>query len=788
MPPEAAASLTGRVVDATTGEGLEYASLRLFRLPDSTPAGGGLTDTEGNFSLKAKPGQYALTVSFLGYQKQTFGTIEVQRGRGNDLGNLALAPAELSVDGVDIEAQGTQMEMKLDKRVFKVSQDLSLAGSSADEVLQNLPSVNVDAEGGVSLRGSQNVRILINGKPSGLLGIGDGTEGLRNLQGSMIEKVEVITNPSARYDAQGEVGIINIILKKEDRSGFNGSFNVGTGWPHNHQVGANVNYRSGKVNFFANLSGEYEVNPGGGFSYQENYRADTTFRTERDRAHRREDIGGRLRLGADIRFTERDVLTLYGLVGYSDGNNRTDIQYRDLNADGSVALTTDRVQNEREIDENLEFSATYKKTYDQKGREWTTIVQWQDNDDNEDAEITQTSSLGGSPLLQRSANQEDEANWLFQTDYVHPFGNGMKVETGAKSTLRTIENNFLVEERNLEGNYLPIAGFDNSFLYLENIYAAYGIFSQEFDKFSYQVGLRAEYSDIGADTLAGDRFVNSFTKRYLNWFPSAFFSYKVNGRNTVQLSYSRRLSRPYFRRLLPFSNYTDNRNLRMGNPDLDPEYTNSFELGYLAYWDNGSLLSSVYYRQRFGVIERITVPQSEGSENAYVRFPVNLSRQDAVGFELSGSQDLTKWWSLNGNVNVFGSETRGEYEGQDFYARTLGLNARLNSRMTLPWQMRFQASVNYRAPQREPQGRRLALYSIDLGLNKTLLKGKGTLTFSVRDLLNSRRWRSETIGETFYQYGEFQWRRRSFTVNFTYRLNQEENDRGRGRRGGYGRG
>jgi outer membrane receptor protein involved in Fe transport len=782
--PSQSANLTGRVVDASNNQGLEYASLRLFSLPDSSPAGGGLTDTEGNFSLSAKAGSYYLMVSFLGYEDQLFDGITLKVGRGQDLGNLTMQPAAVSVDGVDIEAQGAQMQMQLDKRVFNVSQDLSLSGSSADEVLQNLPSVNVDAEGAVSLRGSQNVRILINGKPSGMIGIGEGTGGLRNLQGSMIERIEVITNPSARYDAEGEVGIINIVLKKEDEKGFNGSFNVGTGWPHNHNLGANLNYRSGKVNFFANLTGQFRAGPGGGGSYQETYAADTTFITERDRDHLRQDLGGRLRLGADFRLTEQDVITVYGLIGYSDGDNRTDIQYRDLNADGSVALTTDRAQREREVDENLEFSINYRKTFDRKGREWTTTIQRQDNDDNEDAEITQTNSLSGEPLLQRSSNVEDEANWLFQTDYIHPFGNGMKVETGAKSTLRTIENNYLVEERNLEGSYLPIPGFDNAFLYRENIYAAYGIFNHEMKKFSYQLGLRAEYSDIGADTVAGTGYENYFTKRYLNFFPSAFVSYKLNDQHTFQVSYSRRLSRPRFRNLLPFSNYSDARNLRFGNPDLDPEYTNSFEVGYLAYWETGSLLSSVYFRQRNGVVERITLPQREGSENLYVSTPVNLSEQQALGFELSGSQDIVKWWTLSGNLNFYGSETQGSYQGQDFFAQTLAFNARLNSRMTLPGALRIQASVDYDAPRREPQGRRLAMYGIDLGLAKTVLQGKGTLNVSVRDLLNSRKWRSETNGETFYQYSEFQWRRRQFTLTFTYRLNQEDRERGGGG-GGY---
>ncbi len=784
-------TLEGRVVSEVEDRGLELANLKVFDQVDSSFVTGGLADDQGRFNLEVETGTYYLQTSYVGYEEQVFADVDVDgTQKVVDLGDLAMKTGgNATLDAVEIQAQGAQMELQLDKRIFRVDQDISLNASSADEILQNLPSVEVDAEGGVSLRGSGNVRILINGKPSGMVGIGGETDGLRNIPANLIERVEVITNPSARYDAEGEVGIINIILKKEQRPGFNGSFNVSTGYPQNHRLGANLNYRSGKVNFFVNVSGDYRDSPGGGGYYQElKENGETYLITDQQNDRSRASLGGNLRAGADWTINDWNTLTFSGLVGYDDEVNRTNITYRDFTPEMELIEETTRNQIENESDENVEFQLNHRKTFPIENHEWTSSIQYQLNNDTELADITEQVLGYGDPLLQRSSNTEDEAQWLIQSDYVHPFGpeDKLRFETGTRITLRTINNNYLVEEKQpAEALFQTLPNFNNDFLYQENIYAAYGIFSQEIQRFAYQVGLRAEYSDIGADTLAENMYDNVIRKQYLNWFPSAFLSYKLNGRNTLQLSYSRRLSRPRFRNLMPFSSFSDRRNLRVGNPDLDPEYTNSMELGYLAYWDKGSLLSSIYYRNRTGVIERITTLDEDGTS---FRIPVNLSTQNAVGFELSGSQDITSWWNISGNLNFYGFRTEGTYQEQDYYAQSLAFQTRVNSRMTVWDNARLQISGNYRAPQRDPQGYRKAFYSMDLGFSKPVIQGKGTLTLSVRDVFNTRKWRGVIDQEDFYRESEFQWRRRQITLNFTYRLNQEDRSRDgeRGERGRFG--
>lgn len=772
--------IEGLVQDQQTRDPLPYASVVVLSWPDSTQVAGGYTPENGQFSFGVPPGDYRLRVTFLGYQESFTEVLKVKANEQVQIGAILLQLAETSLDEVEIVGQASQMTLELDKRVYRVDQDLALAGSTADELLQNLPSVQVDAEGAVSLRGSQNVRILINGKPSGLVGIGGQATGLAMLQSNMIERIEVITNPSARYDAEGEVGIINIILKEERQNGFNGAVTAATGWPHAHSLGANLNYRSGMVNWFANLSGQYRASPGGGSYYQEE-KTDgiPTFITDQTSDRIRAALGGNFRTGADILFNQYNTLTLSGLISKDQGENTTNIVYRDFDGQRNPLATVIRDEVETETSDNLEFNGTFRQTYPQKDREWVSTLQYQLNDDLELGDILEQQPA--QLIRQKSTNNEAESNWLIQSDYIHPFGqnNRMKAETGTRITLRNIDNDYLVEEESPTGEFEALPAFDNEFQYIENIYAGYGILSQQLDQWGWQVGLRAEYSDISASLVNGGDPVE---KQYLNWFPSAFLSYKVSQENSLQLSYSRRLSRPRFRDLLPFSSFTDARNLRIGNPDLDPEYTHSFELGYLAYWEQGSLLSSLYYRYRTGVIERITL---DAEDNLVFFIPVNLAVNQSVGLELSGSQDLTTWWNVSGNMNVFGSETRGEYEDQEFFAQTLAMNARVNNRITLRKDIRVQVSGTYDAPRVTPQGRQLARYGVDLGASMPLLQDKATLALSVRDLFNSNRWRGTTDLEDLYRESDFQWRRRQLNLSLTYRINQDAREERRsGREGG----
>ncbi len=773
-----AQTLRGTVQSEPDRQAIGFTSVVVFSLPDSSQIGGTLTGENGRFSISLpQQGSYYLSISPIGftpYQSEPYSIVENQ---SIDIGVITMLEEEVLLDEVEIVAQTSQMELDLDKRIYRVDQDLALAGSSADEILQNLPSVEVDTEGGVSLRGSQNVRILINGKPSGLVGLGGGSGGLEMLQGDMIEKIEVITNPSARYEAEGEAGIINIVLKKERKSGFNGSVNVSTGYPARHSLGANLNYRSGKINWFGNLSGNFRSGPGGGGYVQDQFEdGQLLLRTEQDNNRVRESLGGNFRTGADVLFNEYNTLTLSGQIGIDQNENTTEIVYRDYDAGLNLISTITRDQIEQEPSTNVEFQGTYTRTFPQKDREWVSTIQYQLNDETELADIIESSTVSQTTINQNSSNTEDETNLLIQTDYVHPLGDDgkFKFETGARISVRTIENDFLVQQENNEGVFEALEGFDNFFQYDENIYAAYGIFNQKGEKWGYQLGLRTEYTDLVARLLDTN---DEVAKNYLNWFPSAFVSYQVNESNSFQLSYSRRLSRPRFRNLLPFSNFSDARNLRQGNPDLDPEYTHSMEAGYLAYWDNGSLLSIVYFRRTEGVIERITLFNEEGLS---VRIPVNLSVRNALGVELSGSQDLYPWWSLSGNMNVFGQITEGEYEGTEFYAEAISMNARLNSRMTLPGDIRIQASGNYNAPRNTPQGKRLARYSMDLGASKSVLDNNGTIALSVRDVFNTNRWREITDTGEFYRELDFQWRVRQISLTFTYRINEEERKNRRG--------
>jgi outer membrane receptor protein involved in Fe transport len=760
--------IEGRVMDEMD-LGLPSATVVLLSAADSSMINGATTDDQGYFQLTTSPGNYYLVVSFVGYDEEVIGDIRVERSVVQ-LGIIAMKPSSLSLSEVEVVEKKEQMELKLDKRVYNVQQDLSNIGSNAAEILDNIPSITVDVEGNISLRGSGNVRILINGKPSGLVSAGD-MESLRQLMGDQIERIEVITNPSARYDAEGEVGIINIVLKEEKRKGVNGSFELTAGVPDNYRAGFNLNYRRQKINFFAGASAACSKFPGGGTSYQSFFNSDTTYAFEREQYRERGGVGGNFRTGADIYINEKNTLSVSGLVSLSDDKNTVDLDYRDFNDENILTQTVDRFQDEQEDELTLEGSIQYRRTFDQEGKEWTIDFKYIDDDDTELAEISEFSSLGDT-LYQRSSNTEDQRNILIQSDFIVPVGEDGKFETGFRNTFRRIDNVFLVEEIDFDGQFEALPGFDNDFTFLENIYAGYVMFGNETGPWGYQLGLRLEYSDITTELIN----TNEVNRRdYLNLFPSAHFTYKIKKNNTLQLSYSRRLSRPGFRSLLPFSNFSDNRNLRLGNPDLDPEFTHSLEAGYLYYFNRGSLLGSAYYRYRTGVIERITTVDSDGIS---YRIPVNLAVENAYGIEFNMSYDINEWWNLNTNFNFYRAITEGQYLDQELYRDALTWNNRTTSKLTLFKEVDIQLSLDYQAPEQTTQGRRRAITVLDFGATKDIWNKRATITVSVRDMFNSRRWRSETFGEDFFFETDFQWRARQFLITFNYRLNQDK------RRGG----
>ncbi|MEM1326715.1 MAG: outer membrane beta-barrel family protein [Bacteroidota bacterium] len=783
-----ATTIIGQINDAESGLPLEYATVTLFNKKDTSIIAGTITDTEGKFELTGRIRDAFLKAEFISYETVTIENLNLERGqRTLDLGVINLGASTTTLAEVEVRAEKSEMQMMLDKRVFNVGKDLANMGGSAVEILDNVPSVTVDVEGNVGLRGG-NVRILVNGKPSGLVNA-DNMNGLRSIPANLIERIEVITNPSARYEAEGMTGIINIVLKKEKQKGINGSFDINVGYPDTYGAAANVNFRRDKFNFFVNYGIRYNENPGLGSNDQRFTRNDTLFFTNIDRDRLRTGWSNNVRLGADYYFSDKDILTTSFLYSRSHDDNFTNLLYEDyvFGLDNRVGVV-ERTDDEDEDETNLEYSLSYKKDFKRKGHNLSVDFRYQLNDEVESSDFRETyfdgnrNDLNVPNLLQRSNNDEGEQRGLIQIDYVQPFGKNGRFELGYLGSIRQIRNDYLVEELQ-DGDWFSLPGLSNNFIYDENIHGVYATYGNKINKFSYQFGLRTEYSDVRTE-LEQTNEVND--QEYANLFPSAFLTYDLAGGNALQLSYSRRIRRPRFWDLNPFFTFSDARNFFSGNPNLTPEFTDSYELGHIKYWEKGSLGSSIYYRHTEDVIQRLFTADDNGNT---IRRPENIATEDSYGVEVTYNYNLADWWRLNGDFNFFRAITSGEFMNAEGISRDLNADTytwftRLTSRTTFWKNTDLQVRFNYRAPRIQPQGKVRALYSIDLGLSKDIMQGNGTLTLSVRDLLNSRQYRYLIEEPGFTSENVFQWRARTTTLTFNYRLNQKKKRGGRSR-GGY---
>lgn len=748
-----------------------FANAAVYSNLDSTLVGGAASDETGAFSIEMKPGNYYVEVSFLSYQEKTIPNVNLIN-RSIDLGTITLEPDSRLLEAVEIEGERSQMELQLDKRVFNVGSDLNSSGGNAADILSNVPSVNVDVDGTVTLRGNANVRILINGKPSGLTS--RDPDALRHLQASLVERVEVITNPSSRYEAAGEVGIINIVLKKNQENGLNGTFTGVVGHPDYFGGSYSLNLRRKKVNVFSSYGADYRKSPGHTTMYQ---RFDDGAReTFQDSERSRSELSHNLMGGLDYFIDDKNTITGSIMYNFGDGLNTSTLVYNDL-VNGAPVGTTVRTDRETEDEENIEAAFNYKREFDRKDQSFTVDFQYNKRLDGETSDFTQTEN--DNVVLQRSENIALDKNWFFQSDYVHPFAEHGKAEAGIRSGSRTVNNEYALEE--LQGeDWVVFPAFNNNMIYTERIHAAYAMAGNKFNKVSIQAGVRGEYSDIKTE-LTETSEVNA--RDYFNLFPSVNFGYEIKKNKTLQLSYSKRINRPHFRELLPFSNFSDSRNFFRGNPNLNPEYTHAFETGYLVNWDAGSILSSAYYRYRVGDIQRVVQVADDGTTQI---FPVNAGSTDAYGLEFNFSYTIGKWWDINSSANFYRAISEGQYEGISLARDTYSFHARATSKMKITDDFEFQTSFYYRGPEETAQGRQLASYSLDLALAKDVLKGKGTISANVRDLLNTRKWRSvtEIPEEGFYAERVSQWAPRQVRVTFTYRLNQskkrESNRRGEG--------
>ncbi len=772
--------ITGSIIEASTKQPLEYATLILTHVK-SKKVTGGVTNMKGKFSIEVPKGTYDMKVEFIGFKTKKLPQKKLIEN--TSLGTISLKEDAETLDEVEIIAEKSTVEIRLDKKIYNVGKDMTIKGGNASDVLDNVPSVNVDAEGAVSLRGNENVRILIDGKPSALVGL-SGTDALRNLPADAIEKVEVITSPSARYDAEGTAGILNIILRKGKITGFNGSVNLSIGNPDLFRLNGNLNYRTKKINIFSNLGYSYRKGPGNAFSDFTNLENGviTGFRTEQ-RNYKRKNNNYNGSIGLEYYLDKKSSLT--GTFFYRDSNGddiATNIT-NNLDQNRNNITTINRVENENEDGIDKQFSLNYTNKLDDKGQKLTVDFQISDNNEDEFSSITDNNTLSELNSQFTKSN-----NTLFQIDYVLPIGKKHQLELGHKSDFQNLDSDFRV--RNATGGLLN-PDPSNAIEFKQNIYAHYAQFGSKFDKFSYLLGLRVEITDIDLLLLNTGEFSD---KNFTEWFPTINFGYELNDTDNVTLGYSRRLRRPRYWFLNPFETRSSPTSVFKGNPDLNPTYTNSFDLGYITRLGKLTLNSSLYYQLSTDLIRPVSIIEeriiNEKPTNVFVRQPVNLNDETRYGFELTANYNPAKWARFSTTFNFFAFNTEAfnylstapdgtqittilpEVDNSSWFAR-------FNSRITLPAKIQWQTRIMYRGPQENAQSKREDMFVTNLSFSKDIFKEKASVVLNIRDLFNDRKRQSTTYNPnrnnpSTIAYQEFQWRERQITLSFTYRFNQKK--------------
>ncbi len=769
--------ISGKIVDGQTQSPLAYSTARLLSRADSSFILGSLADEQGLFQFESTPDSYLLQLEYIGYQPKLI-SIDYNEQAALELGEIGLEFDSEQIEEVEVRAKKSETTYHLDKKVFTVGSDLTAMGTNAIDVLADVPSVSTDIDGTVSLRGSEGVQILINGKPSGLTGLST-TNALKNIPASQIDRVEVITNPSARYDAQGQVGIINIILKKERKSGWNGSFDFYGGFPKNLGTSVNMNYRKQKFNLFSTLGLSTNTRPGQGYAWYQYYQPEQgIYFSSNDRDFERQGLSYNGQLGLEYFISEQQFLT--GSIGYTigDDENETSIIYSNYDEHEVAFNERLRTDMETEDEEDLQYNLNYLYELDKEsGKKLSADFRYEQTGETEGSDYFEQTVFGETQpsISEKSLNEEQQDEYLLQIDYVNPISKTKKIEFGAKATFRDIRTDFGVDRLQANGWYEPVTDLTNQFAYDENISAIYGIYANENGRFSYQLGLRGEYTDIVTE-LKETNEVNA--RDYVNLFPSVFLNYKTEKDYSFQLSYSRRFERPRFWFLNPFLTYSDARRRFTGNPNLNPEFTNSFELGVLKEWEKTTVNSAVYLRHTTDVIRRLTFPQEA---DTVVIMPVNLNSMRSGGFELTVNSDITKWWTVDGSFDLFYFDEDGKNINSSYVANDVTWMSRFTSSFNFPNDFSGQIRAFYRAPRTNTQGKRKSMYSIDLATAKEILNKKGSITASVRDLFNSRKRQGILYTDRYYSEDEFQWRSRSVTIGFSYRINQQkrrQNQRG----------
>ncbi|WP_343702848.1 TonB-dependent receptor [Chitinophaga sp.] len=779
----------GKLVDGQTKKGVEYASVALLRQKDSSVVTGMLSKPNGDFNLENLPfGPFLLRINFMGYNTIYKKVSVTPQAMSQDLGNIRMEPNAKALAEVEVTGQRSAFQMNIDKKVFNVDRNLTSVGGTATDVLKSVPSVNVDIDGNVQVRNSSPT-IFVDGKPS--------TLSLDQIPADAIESVELITNPSAKYDAEGMSGILNIVLKKNKKAGFNGMVMGGIGTGDKYNAGGNINVRQGKVNVSANYNYNSNRNWGNGTTDRTNFAVPGASELNYINQNSDSRSGGVFqfgRIGLDYYLDNRNTISLtQNIVGGTFKNRETlGSIYLDENKD--ITRRNTRYSDNKFGFNNYTTTLGFKHLFAEPNKELTADVSMNKSSNNRNGGFsTQGEDLSGSPVgdrfVQSNYSKGNTDFYTFQADYVDPIGKTGKFEAGVKGTFRNYSSIYDVFDGNNNGKQ-RIDSLSNDYKYNEQIYAAYVNYSNAIKNFGYQVGLRAEqYVYAGEIPSEGMKFKP--TKAVPGLFPSLYLSYKLEKEQELQLNYSRRVNRPNFFQLIPYRDFSDPLNHRQGNPNLKPEYTNSLEFSYMKTWKNHNFLGSLYYRNTNNLISTINEPIHAGTDTLLTTF-VNANKNFSYGAELTMKNQIIKGWDITTNVNLYQTELQVRNAKENYTNRGFSWMAKINSETKLPANFTFQVTANYQAPAitlpagsgggrgggggfmmipTSAQGTIRGLSSVDLALRKDFLKSKAlTATLSLSDVFNTREFGMDQESPYFFQDMVRKRESRILRLNLSYRF------------------
>ena len=766
-------SLTGTVLDSLNRTPIEYATLMLFSNEDSSRITGVSTDRNGHFELSpVRPGSYFLRVSFLGYFPQTIEDIMFGRGSmQKDLGEILLVPTVLEGGEVTVVGEKIQMEYHLDKKVVNVEKMQSSVSGSAVDVLEQVPSVKVDIEGNVSLRGSENFTVLIDGRPSIL----DPSDALQQIPASTIESIEIITNPSAKYSPEGTAGILNIILSKQRSQGISGMVNMNGGM--NNKMGGDISLTRRMNGITVTLAADYDTHEFPGDSESLNRTTfdgvTSNYTSKGSRQHERTRYG--LRGEFEWKLSQKNLFSLGGRFGGRSGGHDSDLYYEEWTGEEPHTTYFSRNESERSGDFYSVFSY-FRHKFASQGNELTANFQFRTRDFDEKSKNERFASDGSLVSGQDAKEYGPGQNIDIKLEYLREFHEDKKLETGYEGDINHSEdNNELSEYDSLQQVYVPQSDFERQTDYRRNVHALYAIYADDSHKLSYQIGIRGEYTDRSIELVETSE---EFTIDRWDYFPSAHASYNVGEGRQLMASYSRRIHRARGWQLEPFETWRDAYNVRRGNPALEPEYIDSYEAGYLTGLLGASLSFETYYRFTRNRVEFIRSPYAE---NVTLMTFDNVGRDHSLGSEVQ--LDFQPWKLLETSLtgNFYDYRIEGDYDGRSFDEHEFSWDARLSNTFKFGKSLRWQLDAHYRSPQITSQGERKGFLMTNTSIRKEFLDNTLAFTLQVRDLFGEMKRESTSSGPGFYEYNRFEVDTPLVSLNVSYKFN---NYKGKSKRNG----